>query len=115
MPIDVSKLRKLLAMDENDALSRYALGRKLFEEGASEAEWREAAEHLRFAQRLNPEHLATYHVLAQVLLRLGLIDEARDVLRAGVAKTAAAGECMGRDLGPVMEEMLADLPGRGST
>ena len=30
MPLDLTKLRKLVAMDESDALSRFALGQALF-------------------------------------------------------------------------------------
>lgn len=110
MPLDLPKLRKLVAIDENDPLSRFALGKKLFEEAKDEAMLREAAEHLRFANRAAPDHLATYHILAQTLLRLGLIDEARQVLQSGIDKSGAFAHGMGRDLGPLMEDMLGKLP-----
>ena len=32
MAMDIPTLRKLVALDENDPLSRFALGKKLFEE-----------------------------------------------------------------------------------
>ena len=35
MALDVAKLRKLVALDENDPLSRFALGKKLFETESS--------------------------------------------------------------------------------
>jgi predicted Zn-dependent protease len=108
MALDVPTLRKLVALDENDPLSRFALGRKLHEVGTPEA-LREAAEHLRFANRKAPAHLATYHILAQVLVRLGEKDEARRVLEEGVRRVAGVGEGMGRDLGPIMQQMLAAL------
>ncbi|HEY2587232.1 MAG TPA: tetratricopeptide repeat protein [Tepidisphaeraceae bacterium] len=110
MALDLPKLRKLVAMDENDPLSRFALGKKLFEVAEDDATLAEAAEHLRFASRTAPDHLATYHVLAQTLIRLGLKDEARRVLQTGVAKSAAFAHGMGRDLGPLMQKMLAQLP-----
>jgi hypothetical protein len=108
--MDLPTLRKLLAMDENDPLSRFALGKKLFELHADDpAALREAAEHLRVANARAPDHLATYHVLGQVLIQLGERDEARRVLAAGRDRVAAAGGGMGRDLGPAMEQLLANL------
>ena len=115
MPLDLPKLRKLLAMDPNDSLSRFALGKKLMESaGASDAPDEaaalgEAAEHLRVAKEKSPDHLATYHVLAQVLLRLGRNDEARTVLIEGIARASLVTEGMGRDLAPLMRSMLAEL------
>ena len=109
MALDLAKLRKLVALDESDPLSRFALGKKLFESGDSPAALAEAAGHLSFANAKAPEHLATYHVLAQVLIRLGRPEDARRVLRAGIDRTAGIGEGMGRDLGPAMQELLAGL------
>jgi predicted Zn-dependent protease len=109
MALDLPKLRKLVALDENDPLSRFALGKKLFEVGENDTLLTEAAEHLRFANRMAPDHLATYHVLAQTLIRLGLKDEARQVLQAGIARSADFAHGMGRDLGPLMQDMLAQL------
>jgi hypothetical protein len=60
--LDVPKLRKLVALDENDPLSRFALGKKLFETETSPEALREAATHLQFANTKSPQHLATYHI-----------------------------------------------------
>jgi hypothetical protein len=109
MALDLPKLRKLVAMDESDPLSRFALGKKLLEDAENDPMLVEAAEHLRFANRTAPDHLATYHVLAQTLIRLGLKDEARQVLEKGIDKSSAAMHGMGRDLGPLMQEMLTQL------
>jgi len=107
MAMDLATFRKLVALDPNDPLSRFALGKKLWEEQGSSAEaLSEAAEHLRFANAKSPGHLATYHVLGQVLLKLGLNEEARGVLNAGIERVAGVGEGMGRDLGPAMRQML---------
>jgi predicted Zn-dependent protease len=107
--MDLPKLRKLVSLDENDPLSRFALGKKLLEEAGGEAMLAEAAEHLRFANRTAPDHLATYHILAQTLIRLGKKEEARQVLAAGVEKSAAFAHGMGRDLGPLMQDLLKAL------
>lgn len=110
MPLDLAKLRKLVSLDQSDPLSRFALGKRLFEEADDEAMLAEAAEHLRFANRAAPDHLATYHVLAQTLIRLGKTDEARQILAAGIEKSAAFAHGMGRDLGPLMQDLLQSLP-----
>lgn len=109
MAMDIPTLRKLVALDPDDPLSRFALGRKLFETDPAPAALAEAAEHLLFASARAPDHLATYHILGQVLLRLGRTDEARRILEEGVRRTALIGEGMGRDLGPAMRELLASL------
>jgi len=106
--MDLAKLRKLLALDPNDPLSRFALGQKLAE-GSNPTELNEAVEHLRFANQNAPQHLATYHVLAGLLIRLGRKDEARPVLTEGIRRATAVGEGMGRDLAPAMREMLQSL------
>ena len=108
MAMDLSKFRKLVALDEDDPLSRFALGQALFQEGSIEA-LNEAAEHLIFANTKAPDHLATYHVLGQVLIKLSRNSEAREVLSAGCEKVVAVGEGMGRDLGPAMAELLRTL------
>jgi hypothetical protein len=118
MALDLPKLRKLVALDAGDPLSRFALGKKLFETAAAEASpgspaatdlLTEAAEHLSFANAKAPEHLATYHILGQTLARLGRKDEARRLFEAGIRRVAGVGEGMGRDLGPAMQKLLADL------
>ena len=110
MALDVAKLRKLVALDQNDPLSRFALGSKLFETDPTRQALEEAADHLRFANATAPEHLATYHVLGQVLAKLGRHDEARKVFEAGIVRAQAVGEGMGRDLAPAMRDLLAGLP-----
>jgi hypothetical protein len=109
MPLDLPKLRKLVSLDSNDPLSRFALGKKLLEEAADPAMLTEAAEHLRFANRTAPEHLATYLALAQTLIRLGLRDEARAVIDAGAARCAQVTHGMGKDLGPALEALRQQL------
>ena len=108
MALNVARFRKLVALDEDDPLSRFALAQALFQDGSDEA-LQEAAEHLSFANAKAPDHLATYHVLGQILIKLDRISEARDVLSAGGVKSESVGECMGRDLGPAMADLLETL------
>ena len=109
MALDVTRFRKLVAMDDSDALSRFALGQALFQQGDSREALNEAAEHLLFANAKDPDHLATYHVLGQVLIKLGLKDEARAILQVGSTKAAGVGAGMGHDLGPAMATLLETL------
>jgi len=107
--MDLAKLRKLVALDERDPLSRFALGRKLLELNESRAALDEACEHLQFSNQHAPDHLATYHLLGQALIATGRTDEARRVLAEGIARVRSVGEGMGRDLGPTMQGMLDGL------
>lgn len=107
----VETLRKLVALDPKDALSRFALGRKLLEKNESVTE---AVEHLQYSNQADPTHLATYGKLAEGLMVLGRKEEARDVLNRGIARMAGVGEGMGRDLGPMMEQMLDQLNESGA-
>ena len=59
---NVARFRKLVALDEDDPSSRFALGQALFQAGDVEV-FREAAEHLLSTNANAPDHLATYHVL----------------------------------------------------
>ncbi len=108
MALDVAKFRELVALAEDHPLSRFALGQALFREGGIEA-LQEAAEHLLFANAKAPTHLATYHVLGQVLIRLDRNTEARSILTAGCEKARDVQEGMGRDLGPAMVDLLGTL------
>jgi tetratricopeptide (TPR) repeat protein len=106
MAMSLDTLRKLVKLDPNDPLSRYAIGKKLYE---LSQDLPEAADHLRFAHAKDPSHLATYFILSKVLIALGHRDEARALLKDGIGRVASVGEGMGRDLGPAMQQMLADL------
>jgi hypothetical protein len=108
--VDLSKLRKLVAIDPADPLSRFALGKKLLEQDPSIDAATEAVEHLRFANEKSPNHLATYVALADGLIRVQQFAEAKHVLEAGLPHADAVGEGMGRDLAPLMRRMLEDLP-----
>ena len=110
MPLDIPTARKLVSLDPADPLSRFTLGLKLFELDPTEANLAEAAEHLRFANGHNPDHLATYHILAQVLIKLHQYDEARQVLQSGIPRAQSVGQGMGHDLAPAMQALLDSLP-----
>ena len=109
MPLGIEDFRKLVALDENDPLSRFALGQALFREADGPEMLNEAAEHLLFTNAKDPEHMATYYILGQILIKLGRNDEARNVLETGREKVAGLGEGQGRDLCPAMAELLESI------
>ena len=75
MALDLPTLRKLVALDADDPLSRFALGRKLAEIAADQSpELTEAAEHITFSNEKSPGHMSTYQILAGVLIRLKRMD-----------------------------------------
>ncbi len=116
MAIPLVRLRKLLAIDPNDPLSRFAVGKKLAEAAGSEeapddlAAREEAAEHLTVANQLSPEHLATYHILGETLIKLGRMEEAARVLDEGISRAELVTEGMGKDLAPLMRQLRDSLP-----
>lgn len=114
MALDTATLRQLVALDPKDPLARFALGKRLFDEardGAADPDARlvEAAEHLRAGRAQAPEHVATYHVLGQILLYLGRDEEARAVLDEGCRRAAAAPPGSGADLLPALQQLRAEL------
>src|SRR5690349_6323063 len=111
MAMDVPTLRKLLALDPEDPLSRFALGKKLIETSDAPADLEEAATHLAIANGKSPGHLATYHIYGQVLMKLGRNEEARRVFTERIRRVAGVGEGMGRDLGLAMQALLDRQPG----
>ncbi len=62
MAMDLPTLRKLVALDPNDPLSRFALGKKLFESDPTPESLAGAAEPRLFANAHAPDHLATYNI-----------------------------------------------------
>lgn len=114
MGLDTSTLRQLVELDPRDPLGRFALGKRLYDEareGAADPErlLHEAAGHLRAGSALAPEHVATYHILGQVLMLLEQDDEARDVLERGCRRAAAAPPGAGNDLLPALQQLLSEL------
>jgi len=106
MAMSLETLEKLVALDPGDPLSRFALGKKLYETSQNLPE---AADHLRFANIRDPTHLATYLNLAKTLIALGHAPEARDVLTRGIARASLVTEGMGKDLAPLMQSLIYRL------
>jgi tetratricopeptide (TPR) repeat protein len=96
------KIEAMLADDPGDTFLRYSLAMELDKEGIHDASL------ARFAEltRDDPPYVPAFFMAGQQLVRLGRIDEARTILRDGIAAARiqddshAAGE---------MTEFLASL------
>ena len=95
-------LKEILAQNPNDAFARYGLAMELANQGNTESALREF-EQLTTA---NPDYTAGYQMSAQLLIKAGRNDEARQRLEAGVA---AAQRTSNRLALNEMSAMLDDL------
>ena len=96
------KIEAMLADDPGDTFLRYSLAMELDKEGTHDVSLSRFAE----LTRDNPPYVPAFFMAGQQLVRLGRVDEARAVLRDGIAAARiqndlhAAGE---------MNEFLASL------
>jgi hypothetical protein len=75
------KIETMLADDPGDTFLRYSLAMELDKEGSHDASL------TRFAEltRDDPPYVPAFFMAGQQLVRLGRIDEARTILRDGIA------------------------------
>jgi hypothetical protein len=96
------KIEAMLADDPGDTFLRYSLAMELDKEGVHDASLAQFAE----LTRDDPPYVPAFFMAGQQLVRIGRIDEARTILRDGIAAARiqddshAAGE---------MTEFLASL------
>jgi predicted Zn-dependent protease len=87
---DSSRLRQLqefLADSPDDAELRYAVAMELLSTGT----YAEAERSFRDLIAVQPGYVASYQMLGQTLIRLNREDDAKDVLRNGIAAARKAG------------------------
>lgn len=92
-------LEQFIAGKPNDAFARYGLALECAKEGDNPA----AESHFRELLRNHPQYIAGYFQFAQLLTRLGQLDEARRMLSDGIVVAQKAGDMHARD------EMQASL------
>lgn len=107
MAIKIEQVRALVEIYPDDCALRFTLGQKLFEEG-TEAELKEALDHLAFVHKNDARNAANELVYAKALLKANQPDEAREILMAGLAKAKAV-SAEGHDLVPAIQELLESL------
>ena len=86
----IEPLKKVLAMDPNDDVAWFGLGKAYMDEGNFE----EAAKALRQCVTVKPAYSAAYYALAQSLLKLDRMEECREVADQGIDVSKKNGDAM---------------------
>ena len=86
----IEPLKRVLAMDPNDDVAWFGLGKAHMEDGNFE----EAAKALRQCVTVKPTYSAAYYALAQSLHKLGQMDECRTVCATGIDVSTKNGDAM---------------------
>lgn len=84
----ISRLRRLLETDPDDAFTRYALAL----EHAGLGELEEARALLEDLLQRDPDYIASYHQLGILYERLGEAERARAAYRGGIAAAQRTGD-----------------------
>jgi len=98
----IETLTQFLTENPSDAFARYGLAMEHSKAGDAEA----ALAQFRKLLELHPDYTAGYFMAAQTLARADRSDEARQMLRDGIASAARAGDAHAK---MEMEGMLAEL------
>ncbi len=96
-------LETFVAANPNDAFTRYALAVECANQGDHEA----AVDHFRQLLSAHPEYVPGYFHYGQLLARMQHVEEARQILAAGVQVAHKRGDSHARD---EMEAVLRELP-----
>jgi predicted Zn-dependent protease len=86
----IEPLKKVLAMDPNDEVAWFGLGKAYMEDGNFE----EAAKALQQCVTVKPTYSAAYFALAQSLQKLNRLDECRTVCATGIEVSTKNGDAM---------------------
>lgn len=86
----IEPLKKVLAIDPNDEVAWFGLGKAYMEDGNFE----EAAKALRQCITVKPAYSAAYYALAQSLKTLHQLDECRTVCATGIDVSTTNGDAM---------------------
>ena len=99
----IEPLKKVLAIDPNDDVAWFGLGKAYMEDENFE----EAAKALSQCTTVKPTYSAAYYALAQSLHKLGRIDECRTVCTTGIAVSTKNGDAM---VTKNLEHLKSSLP-----
>jgi tetratricopeptide (TPR) repeat protein len=86
-------LEQFLLQKPNDAFARYGLALECAKQGDNRA----ATEHFQMLLENNPEYVAGYFQFAQLLARVGELEQARKLLSHGIVVAQKAGDMHARD------------------
>lgn len=99
----IEPLKKILAIDPNDDVAWFGLGKAYMDDGNFE----EAAKALRQCVTVKPTYSAAYFALAQSLRTLNQLDECRTVISTGIEVSTKNGDAM---VTKNLEAMKSSLP-----
>ncbi|MDR4477567.1 MAG: tetratricopeptide repeat protein [Nitrospira sp.] len=86
----IEPLKRVLAMEPDDDVAWFGLGKAYMDD----ANFEEAAKALRQCITVKPTYSAAYYALAQSLLKLGRIDECRQISDQGMEVSTKNGDAM---------------------
>jgi tetratricopeptide (TPR) repeat protein len=86
----IDPLKKVLAIDPNDEVAWFGLGKAYLED----ANYEEAIAALESCIRVKPTYSAAYYALAQALQKTGRIDQCRDACDRGIDVSRKNGDAM---------------------
>ena len=86
----IEPLKKVLAIDPNDEVAWFGLGKAYMEDG----NFQEAAAALESCIKVKPTYSAAYLALAQSLQKLARLDPCREVCAKGVDVSLKNGDAM---------------------
>ena len=86
----IEPLKKVLAIDPNDEVAWFGLGKAYMEDGNFE----EAAKALRQCITVKPTYSAAYYALAQSLKTLDRLDECTTICTTGIEVSIKNGDAM---------------------
>jgi tetratricopeptide (TPR) repeat protein len=86
----IEPLKKVLAIDPNDEVAWFGLGKAYMEDENFE----EATKALQQCVTVKPTYSAAYYAWAQSLFKLGRLDECRTVCATGIEVSTKNGDAM---------------------
>ena len=86
----IEPLKKVLAMDPNDEVAWFGLGKAYMDDG----NFAEAATALQRCVEVKSTYSAAYYALAQSLHKLNRLDECRTICAAGIEVSTKNGDAM---------------------
>lgn len=100
----IEPLKKVLAIDPNDEVAWFGLGKAYMDDGNFAA----AIDALESCIRVKPTYSAAYYALAQSLQKLGRNDRCRDIVNQGIEVSTKNGDAM---VTKNLELLKQNLPG----
>ena len=98
----IEPLKKVLAIDPNDDVAWFGLGKAYMED----SNWEEAATALERCIHVKPTYSAAYYALAQSLQKLGRMDDCRQICDQGIEISTKNGDMMvTKNLGLLKESL----------